>query len=1362
MVNIRSLNEIIAGLQDFFRLAQPNLSTVPGSVARDLFIEGPASQLALIYDELQAVSNKQSVRLSIGTDLDKIAKNFGLVRKQSTPSTGVALMTFSSLNSVININQGSPVYTGGGLGFTTTAGTSLTPSNINFYRSVASKFQAQLSYVGITDQYAVEATVTASAPGSAGNIGQYSLSQVSIGGINNVTNVVAFAGGTDQETDAAFRSRVLATFSGSSVGTTLGYLNAALSVTGVQSVNIIGPGNPLMTRDGSVSQLVNGVLTVVSGGSGGKVDVVVLGTNDVANTDTYIYQDLSNGGGPTNPKNNFVLGQIAGESGLTISQKRITDIQNGVLPSQPVDALLQVTGTTSGSNFIPYTVDGYGHGTGNYLLVKDTGVYGGSPWGFDTFEWKNNQVVFQEDLIKGQNNGQDSTTFSNVLQITDAQQNLSVTNENSTVTTDRSIIRLLHTPANNVTRVFNTNTGERYLIINQNYDATTPYNNTGRIQISGNTLPSPSDILQVDYTWIVDFDRYSDFDGLIDTENPRKVSNSVDWGYPSSITNELVEFVAVDGDNFFVGSTTHPIDTIISTSAFLQVDGYVQAASSGAFINRLSVIISNLSVPSTTVDSVCWKNTNAELYDTAQANGTFNNMAVVVGIQIRYTTTIVLPSDTVAQIGDRVSAFINTTNVFQSATNQGSSSGTRITLPASLVGTTADRLNLRVSYIANVSNLYSSAITSLPTSRIGNGYILSSNNGFNNFSLANTSRRENQLIRKNLSNQCFIELDLVATDDTLTPDQVISVVRLSDGLQLWNADNEGTIITGTDGNYQLLLSGYNSPQVNSSVMAIYYADDIMRFQPFSFANQEIRQRIDQLAYDEITNSFVVPLVVFTAQSSGLSFEIVDQNADVVYFSTPADGYLTPITPTTATLNSLSVNFSSLPDLTNKRVKITGATTPNNDGYFEIADYDVVSNNITITTTLNNITADQIMVVRILDGQELWNYSGTIDVSNNRLLIPHTTNAVINDKVFTLFFGISDLRKAPTRIIGTTLDQAVNTGIISVVGTTMNLVSAVIFTATSAGLHQNLISTMQCILGIGSGNVPSNVKLAKLVSLQKVSTYAPGSSVVLETLANYDVKNTSIANSLYYSNTMLSDLSLPTPIEFILPSTANNTSTANAIKLGDRLQATFYYTTDGITENLSYTKIGTLYTNNKFALINQMYVSSGFGSSLSTQFAGSSFTKPSLGSRYTAFYDYTAPVQNERILLQYNFNQLIATTTFTIETARPVNADVLVRAAKVVDVDLTMNVVIDPAFLTTQTTVLQNLRNQLISALTSTTLGNTIDQISLINLAQGVQGIDRARCLYFNITGIVGTVLSLTANQDQYFAPNNIVINTESI
>jgi hypothetical protein len=265
------------------------------------------------------------------------------------------------------------------------------------------------------------------------------------------------------------------------------------------------------------------------------------------------------------------------------------------------------------------------------------------------------------------------------------------------------------------------------------------------------------------------------------------------------------------------------------------------------------------------------------------------------------------------------------------------------------------------------------------------------------------------------------------------------------------------------------------------------------------------------------------------------------------------------------------------------------------------------------------------------------------------------------------------------------------------------------------------------------------------------------------LATFDVVGTTIANNLYFSDTMRYNPLLPN-LDFVLPATTNNTltgSTNNLPTVGDLIRVTFYYTVDNDSENLSYTRIGSLYTNKKFALINQIYVNSGFQASQATKFSATSFTRPSIGARYTSFYNYLAPKQNERILIQYNYNKLISDTTFTIENSRPINADVLARSAKLILIDLTMNVVVNQNFLTTSATVLQNLRNQLVAALTTTQLGQTIDQITLINIAQGVQGIDRARILFFNVTGLPGQVLSIVANEDQYFQPNSININTET-
>src|SRR5258708_6462150 len=599
MAVIKSINEIILGFIDFFKTSQPDLDTKPGTVARDLMIDAPSSQIALLYDELAKISNLQSLRLVSGSDLDKLAQNFGASKNNATKSSGVALLTFSSIPAVVSIPSGSLITASNGSTFSVQNGISINPSQSNTYKAIAVKFQNNLSFVGITDQFAVEVSVQATTAGAAGNISQYALNQTSIPGVSNVTNAFSFNGGADQENDATFRNRVLAIFSGSNIGTSLGYKNLALSNPAVSDAIVIGPGNPLMLRDGTVAiKNTDGSFTILSEGTGGKIDIYILGNTLVNFTDTFIYLDKSNKNDPTNSRNNFVLGQIQSDTNKTITQKRLDDIANGTLPAQPVQEILQVTGSLSGTNFIPATVDSFGITTGNYQLIKDNGNIAGSPWAMDTFHWTSNKISFSEDLVKAQFNGQDTTTFSDVLNIPNISQNISITNENSQVlTSNNSIIKLLHIPAANVTRVFNTNTGESYTIINQNFNGVGNTNISGQIQISGNTLPSTSDILQVDYTWIVSYDPYSDYDGKFLKNNPRPSGDTVDWGISNSIRSERVLFLLNSSNTLFTGSVSLPVSSIIAADIFDSTNGVVIESTIPNFTNRLMINLIAIDTP---------------------------------------------------------------------------------------------------------------------------------------------------------------------------------------------------------------------------------------------------------------------------------------------------------------------------------------------------------------------------------------------------------------------------------------------------------------------------------------------------------------------------------------------------------------------------------------------------------------------------------------------------------------------------------------------------------------------------------------------------------------------------------------------
>lgn len=1368
MVTIRSVNEIILNLIDFFKIAQPNLDTKPGTVARDLCIDGPANVAALIYDELSKVSTQQSLRLVVGSDLDKLAKNFGLHRNQATPSNGVGLLTFASIPATIAINQGGLVTATNGFSFSVVNGLSIVPSQLNFYKSIATQYANNLSFVGITDPYAVQVSLRATTPGSSGNIANYSLNSTSITGVSNVTNVTPFIGGNDQESDASFRNRILSVFSGSSVGTALGYKNVALAVTGVVDAYIVEPGDPLMTRDGSVvTSDAQGNLTIVSEGTGGKVDVVILGSALVQNTDSFIYHDLSNTNDPTNVKNNFVIGQIAADANKTFNQKRISDLANNTIPSQPVQNIISVVGTSSGSNFKPKTVSSLGVVSGNYELLLDASVYEGSLWGFDALHWINNQIVYNEDLIKGQFNGQDPVTFSDVLIEPQVTQNISITNENSQVLlSNNTLIQLLHTPATAVTRVFNVNTGEKYTITNQNPNGTGPINTSGVIQISGNTLPSQSNVLQVDYSWVVTYDQYSDFDGKSLTNNPRVVSDSVDWGYSNAIRNESINFTRNSSNTFFVGNATLPITSVITSSTFTELDGYVTVVGSGTFTGRYAFITSNLMTTTDTVDHVYLKNTTVELYNTAQGNGIFSTASIVVGVTLEYITTIILPTDTLARPGDSITAILNSTDTYNTTTSTGSFNGNQITIPTANINTTATNILLNTSYIANVQNIISTGITTVPFSRLGNGFVLNNSNGFNNTYLSNITRRENQLVQLNTSNQLFVELSLSSLFSTLIVEQIISVIRLSDGLELWNRDNPGTIaISSTDNNYQLIFSGYNTPNAGDRVLIVYMATDTQRFQEFTFYNKIYERNFGHLQFNQVNNTFSLPIHTFITENP-VKYQIIEPNSDIIW-ATGSDGYLVAESnPVTGSLQSPSVNFGNILNVSgqiinilSKKVRIFNSFNRNNSNTYDITGYNSTTNTLTINNDFSQITNKQVSVIRVLDGKEQWSNAGIINVQANTLTFPATANVNPGDLMFVSFFRTANLRQSATRLAVNITDQIVNAGTLSVIGTTVTKAQDVVFATAFNTLHQNLLGAIRSALGINSNtNIPSNIQLVKIAKLERVTTTNANSNDVLRSVAVYDTFETTINNDIFFSNLVKSNPTLGN-FDFILPNTTNNVTNLNAqVTAGDKFRVTFYYATTNDQENVIFSRNGTLYTNKYFATMDRVFISSGFGVSQSAKLTISNFNQPITGSRYTSYYNYLAPKPNERIVLTYNTNSLVANTQVSIENNRPINADVLVREAKEILVDVTMNVVITPTMISSTALVLQNLQDQLIATINSNGLGAHIDSSSLINAAFSVNGVGGARIQSFNVDGATGSVVSLQAHNDQYFVANVITVN----
>jgi len=710
MVDFKSFNNIVLDMIQSLRLTQPALDTKPNTVARDLFVDTQALQLANIYEAMREVAALQSIANLTGQDLVNYGANFGVEKRSGTKSIGTVVFTFRSLDSDITIEEGTVVRSRGGIPFLTVSSANALVSQSNALRATATRLRNQLDTAGITDEFALEVSVESQSSGSSGNISQYSIVSHSAAGVNSVTNVTSFSGGTDSETDAAFRSRILSVFAGANTGTALGYRSIVLGLADAIDALVIEPGSTLMTRDGTIVVTDDDGNTVVSEpGTGGRVDIYVLGENPQSGTDSFVYNDQSGETDPTDDSNNYILGQssLTADASLTLNLRRVTTLSGtSDIPLQPVTSIVSVSGSSSGPNFIEEFLDTDGNLKGNYRLEKDSGSASGSPFGLDKMVWISDRIDLEsESRTKGSLNSVDELAFTDVLEIYASSQDIQVTNENSTVSSSRNSITTLHSPVRTVSRVFNLTTGERYTITDQNPDGDGNINGTGRVLISGRTLPTVSDILQVDYTWVYDFDSGIDFDHLNPQDSLNSSQDSIDWGYSNYIRDEPSTAVLDAYSNLHV-QTNYFISKVISVNTFVSETSVITGTTTGKTIVTNNPVSNIHSIIDTSISG------SPEIYNTKESDGVFSNLLIS------------LPSDTVAQVGDTVTITYNLNDIFNiDGYDSGTYANKLITLNPNTATSTGT--SVLVNYVTELENLIPQTdISSLSISSNGlNGFV---------------------------------------------------------------------------------------------------------------------------------------------------------------------------------------------------------------------------------------------------------------------------------------------------------------------------------------------------------------------------------------------------------------------------------------------------------------------------------------------------------------------------------------------------------------------------------------------------------------------------------------------------------------
>ena len=708
MSSFRSFSEIVATMIQRLQLTQPNLDTKPGSVSRDLFIDIPADQLARLYSAVNLVSQKQSLATTSGRDLEKLAANFGISRNTGSAASGIAVFCADNVMADIPIPTGTIVTARNGATYRTIGNFVMSAVDKNRLAANASRMRKSLNIAGISAKYAIEVPVQATRNGTSGNVSSLQVVSTNLADSVSVTNLTSMTGGANNETDDSFRSRILSVFSGANIGTSFGYKSALMGVDGVVDALVVEPGNSLMLRDGTETlESDDGSSRILNSGTGGKVDAYILGRKIREATDTYVFTDLSGSGDISDDRNDYILGQSSQDMTRTSEERRVLAFKTGNIPAQPVDSIISVSGSVSGTLVEQY-IDLDGNLKGNYVLKKDYNPEtGGSPFGFDRISFISSvKEVSSEALVKKVSFGIDSLSFSGIDSISRVYSDIDEYNENSEISiAGNQYLKLLHKPVVKVNKIINQTTGEVYSLADQELNSE-GLNESGIIEISGKSLPSSADTLSVSYVW-----RHI-YDETIDYYDPSKAllssageSDSLDWSAAGLISTEPSIITKSDDGLVYEVVLDKNVSRPVSVYRRDMVQAEVREVSE---VSGVSVIGVELAPSDSVIDniiSITRDSDGLELYKTSYNDGSYE------------ARLIYLPTDAQVSIGDAVTVSYNKVELFLIEGTDGSFYNNVITLPSNSVLESLDLSDVAediflssetiyVDYVADVSSVY--------------------------------------------------------------------------------------------------------------------------------------------------------------------------------------------------------------------------------------------------------------------------------------------------------------------------------------------------------------------------------------------------------------------------------------------------------------------------------------------------------------------------------------------------------------------------------------------------------------------------------------------------------------------------------
>jgi len=325
MAIIKSFVDIVNSMRSYLHSQRPLVDASPGTFTRDVVIDAPSNELESLYLDLNRTSNAQSPDLVSTIDIEKLGKNFQLLRRGPAKTTGtVSFYSFEAPASAITIPRD-----------TTIVSKALPDGSSQQFTTTQDVILSNTSFNGDTGRYEVNASVRAVVAGIDGNVPPGAIAAVlgPIEGVAGVYNFGAFVNGADSESLSSFRQRLKSVIMGNNVGTATGYYQTITRITGVLDALIASP---------------NTGIEELRRADAGAVDIYVRGlTSTQAASETYIV--------PSSAPYEFVVA------------------------AQPMDLLVSNSFSLIGSITGTLVEDAH------YVIVQDTSKFAGSVKGFDKF-----------------------------------------------------------------------------------------------------------------------------------------------------------------------------------------------------------------------------------------------------------------------------------------------------------------------------------------------------------------------------------------------------------------------------------------------------------------------------------------------------------------------------------------------------------------------------------------------------------------------------------------------------------------------------------------------------------------------------------------------------------------------------------------------------------------------------------------------------------------------------------------------------------------------------------------------------------------------------------------------------------------